>query len=40
MAEHKLFVGGLSWNTDDDGLWNAFSKVNYLQLHNNTTTLL
>jgi len=26
MAEHKLFVGGLSWNTDDDGLWNAFSK--------------
>jgi S1-C subfamily serine protease len=25
--EHKLFIGGLSWNTDDDGLWNAFSKV-------------
>ena len=24
--EHKLFVGGLSWDTNDDGLWNAFNK--------------
>jgi RNA recognition motif-containing protein len=25
--EHKLFVGGLSWDTTDDGLWSVFSKV-------------
>ena len=22
--EHKVFVGGLSWNTDDDSLYKAF----------------
>ena len=24
MAEYKVFVGGLSWNTDDDTLYKAF----------------
>ena len=24
MASNKLFVGGLSWNTDDNGLREAF----------------
>jgi len=26
MSKNKLFVGGLSWNTDEDGLKNAFEK--------------
>ena len=26
MSKNKLFVGGLSWNTDENGLKNAFEK--------------
>jgi len=26
MAKNKLFVGGLSWDTNDEGLHNAFSE--------------
>jgi RNA recognition motif-containing protein len=26
MAGNKLFVGGLSWNTDDSGLKDAFER--------------